>query len=466
MRNKLILLVAMVMIFSLSGCVDLFGMPGVAVSPDGSTVYFLGGGMDIMTGETSDTMPLMSVGADGTAQIVMEQDQTLISGFDVNPSNGDVAFVMTTEADGTSIMVYNPASGPRELVATASLPKVAVGTMLKYSPDGSQIAVSMLTLPIELSLDSVESEDLTPEQMALIDSVLYLVDANAGTVKTISSADTEWVNMVDWNPSGTLLAYNAWVDTNADGTISTSGGFDTMMSGTTTASDLSQIRVYDVAAGSTTNIDSTALEYAPTFVSDTAVAYVSFDAMMMMMGGAGGVKIYDLGTGSSTDAYSAAGLISGLALSPDGTQVAWTESGSSTMSMESESSSAPNNLMVADTSFSAPRQVAQVPGETGFLDAPVWSPDGSGIYLTSTGIFSALIGSFASMGNMMGDLTGTPVAPEASIPQQQITLVNVADGSTQTVYTGSMSNSGLMASVLSLATSSGMEDMMGGLEGQ
>ena len=41
-KYLLLVIAAFVMVFA-AGCVDLFAVPGVAVSPDGGKIYFLGG---------------------------------------------------------------------------------------------------------------------------------------------------------------------------------------------------------------------------------------------------------------------------------------------------------------------------------------------------------------------------------------------------------------------------------------
>src|SRR5687767_460647 len=135
MRKKSVVLILMslVAVFGLSGCLDLFSVPGVVVSPDGQTLYFLGGPtVDVAGGEfgtSGDASLLMKLDrASGAAEVVLGDEGSFVSAFDVSPTTGDLAAVATSTEGATRIVLYNPATGPRDL--TTALPQQSVGTSL------------------------------------------------------------------------------------------------------------------------------------------------------------------------------------------------------------------------------------------------------------------------------------------------------------------------------------------------
>lgn len=473
MRKKyfLIIVASLIMAFTLSGCLDLFAVPGVAVSPDGSTVYFLGG-YDMMATDSTQISTLLSATlSDGQTQTIMsaEGKNALVGAFAVSPTTGDLAFLVATEEPReTKLMIYNVAAGMRELAKSPDLPSTGIGTLMQFSPDGNTIAMTLISIPEDMTLDTLGSESaLTPDQLKLIKSGVYLVDVNSGAISVVSNLDSEWANALDWNPSGSMLTYNAWIDSNADGAIDFSGGLGSMMTMSATAGDLSQLFVYDVAAGSARKLESQRADYAPQFVSDNQLAYVYLNLSGLMMGGGSGIAVYDLGAGSSADVHSTAGLVMGIALSPDGSQVAWTESGDTSSAMASgteDTTTTPNYLFVADTAFSSPRQVAELSGELGLVDTPVWMPDSKSVLVTSTNLSATLMGSLSGAMSGLGEMAqdmGATMEPTEAMPQQQILLFDVASGENTVVYTGSMANSNIWATSLSMISiSSSMEGMM------
>ncbi|MBZ0306274.1 MAG: hypothetical protein K8I82_09425 [Anaerolineae bacterium] len=458
-KHLLIVAFSLVMVFSLSGCLDLLGVPGVAVSPDGTTLYFLEGGFAEEDGSSS---LVFSSAVLNSAPVAIGNS---IGNFAVNPVTGEAVYNAFDEATETSsIMIVDSAGNSRTLVAPDASPNRLIVTMMDFSNDGSKLAMTAVSIPPEVDLNTLDSEDpIPPEVIALIKSIVYLVDPASGTLTPISNPDTQWANTLNWSPNGQLLAYNAWADTNGDGRIDTLGGLGGMMSGEMSgASDLSQIHIYSVADGSTTTVSSTAAVYSPVFLSDSQLGYMSADMAMMMFGGGLGIDVYDIASGTSSQVYQASGQIMGMALSPDGTQVAWTqlsaEATSGAMGGESgDSENAPAELYIADTTFASPRLIATLPNDFGLMDAPVWMPDGSGVFITSTSIFASVISSLGSMFSDMGEsFNVTPEPGTEEVPTQTITYVRISDGSTMVVYEGTLMNGSFVASVLSM---SGMSEL-------
>jgi hypothetical protein len=466
-KNYLLLVVSALLLVFAAGCVDLFAVPGVAVSPDGSQIYFLGGDFSATGGSDSSAgISLSSANvSDGNSKVLVAGvENTVITAFAVNPSNGEVAYTSTTTTDAgdAGLYIYGTDGSSRQLATKDAFGGLVVGTMMTYSRDGSKIALTGLLFPPDISPDMLEgdSSELTPEQMAQIKNIVWVINASDGSVKAASNPDTERANTVAWNPAGNLIAYNAWVDSNGDGTVSSSGasGIPGMSAAVPGGVDLSEIHIYDVNSGSVTTVQAEGLSFAPVFFNDSTVAYVT-GASESMMGGGGGFAIAtaDAASGASTNFYSTSTLIAGLGVSPDGSQVAWAEVDSSSASSGS-SDMPPAKVFVSPTGAAAASQVAEVPG-TFLVDSPVWSPDGTGVFISSTNIISSMMGGMSSMMGSIPTEDGETVAD--AIPGQQVTWVNVASGETRVVYTGGMMNSGMFASLMSLAGMEGMEDMMG-----
>jgi hypothetical protein len=462
-KYLLLAMTALMLVFA-AGCVDLFAVPGVAVSPDGSQIYFLGGDFSAMSG-SSDTSGLNLTSAnvsDGTSTVLVPgAEGTIISAFAINPSNGELAYMTTTNTGEGGIFIRGTDGSSRPLVAENAFGGVAIGTMMAFSRDGSKIALTGLLLPPEITPDMLggDSSALTPEQIKQIKNVAWLINAGDGSTKTISNPDTERANTVAWSPNGNLIALNAWVDTNGDGSVSSSGvsGIPGMSADTGATSDLSEVHIYDVNSGSTVTVQGSGLSFAPVFFSDSTVGYVTGDASGMMGGSGFGIATADVASGAATSFYTTTTLIAGLGVSPDGTQVAWAEVDSSSASSGS-GDMPPAKIFVSPTSAAAAKQVAEIQGLF-LVDAPVWTPDNAGVLISSTNIISTMMG---GMGSMMGSLPTEAGSEAAALPPgQQVTWVNASSGETKVVYTGSMVNSGMFASLMSLAGIEGMEDMMG-----
>jgi dipeptidyl aminopeptidase/acylaminoacyl peptidase len=455
MRKYLLLVLFIAIAVFSAGCLDQLAIPGIAVSPDGFSYYFLSG--DAMSSDGSGALSVVGMG--GTpATIVESNDDRVVSAFDVHPSEGWLAYVMVSQTEGTTIVRYDPDSGSSSTLAGAgSFGRLGFGTTMAFSPDGSMLALSMVLLPESVTIDDIQSGDseLSEDELGAFTYELVIVDVASGSVRPVSDATGEKVFNLAWNPSSTRVAYNAWLDSNGDGVINT-------LPIDPAASDYSEIRVVDTSGTAVASTSNGGISYGPVFLDDDTVAYISLDPMSMMMGG--GTQVRTLGMdGSSTNLYETVSLVSGLAVSPDGTQVAWTES-ESEMDMgitgeeetEGESDETPPPVLyVADTSFSSPRVVTELIGFPGMADVPVWI-DSNTVAMTSTSLVATLMGGFSASFDFSMDMDEEGVETEGdastNIPSQQIVQVDIASGETTVVFEGVMLNPSFLSGILSLSS--------------
>lgn len=449
MRKKsfLFLILAVTLSITTSGCVDLFQVPGVAISPDGSRIYFLESPAPTTGDEESSTSSgnLVSAPLGGGIDtlILPSVESEGATAFGVNPVTGEIAFVKYTEANGSSVEIYNPAdASTRILVGPEAFGNFVLGTMLQYSPDGTQLAFTAFTLPPDVALEDLDAEDseLTDEQLAAIKFKAYIVNASDGTLTEIVATPEAAFNTLDWNQSGTQIALNGWSDNNGDGRIivfpdSESEEF----------SDLTQVYLYDVAANSTTQLTSSGINFAPTYAGDSLL-WIGFDIANEMA-----VIQNESGT-----LYSSPNQVTGLAVSPDGTQVAWVESQSDTESEEN----LPGLLYVAGEDFASPRLVAELPNIL-LPDVPVWLPDSQSVLVTSTSLLAALVTGFTASFDMS---FGTESTPEVEVEDNSLSIpsvvqVNLQSGEVMPVYSGTILNSSVYSGLIGLIASGVLEDL-------
>jgi hypothetical protein len=455
-RKKWFVMLALALTLSLaaSGCIDLFSVPGVAVSPDGTRLYFLSG-----EDEGQGALVAAPLGGAIDATLFAGSENDTASAFGVNPVTGEIAYIRTSETGGTSLEIYSPADGStRQLLGPAAFGAIGIGTLLRYSPDGGNIGVTMVMLPPDIRPTDLQSEktNVTPEQLAQVRNIAYVVDVNAAALTAISNPESEGATTLAWSPSGSLVAYSAWVDANGDGTIVTFPAVDQMTGDT---GDQTHVFLHDLTTGATTALEMAAYDYAPVFLSNDALAYVAVDPMSQQFT----IKVFDLADGVSSAVYQTANLIPGVALSPAGDRVAWIESPSDMESSGDEQS--PSFLYVAGADFSNPRQVKAIT-EVMLPDAPIWLPDGQSVLVMTTNLFAGLLSSFTASIDLsfstdsMGEAT-----PEVSVDMAlpPVLKVNVDTGETTTVYEGLILNSNSYSSVIGLTASGALEDMMGGM---
>ena len=460
MIKKYSWLVALLVVGMLgAGCVDLFSVPGIAVSPDGSSIVFLNGNVSFHSQGQGFTFDLSraDLSSGEATTLAAGDDQTLISAFGVNPATGDVAYITTSETAGTSIMLVKTDGTTSELVNPSSFDSISVGTMMRYSPDGSKLAYTVVQLPSDVTLNDVEREKdgLNAEQIAGIKFIAYVLDIASGNITPVSDPDTERANTLTWSPAGDKIAYTAWIDSNGDGTISTIPDIDATGEDTGDTPppppDISQISIYDVASGTVTPIDENALDISPAFESNSTLVFLSGDLANISQFPA--IKTYDLGSGTTNVVYQpTGGAAVSLAVSPDGSQVAWIEFPDNTNSEESQ----PGVLYVAGADVASPRAVAELPADIDLADVPVWTPDGSSILISLTNFLTTIPDQIAL------SFSGAEATPEAEGgTPTQVLKVDVNSGEITPVYTGVMTNSSLVAGLIGLVSSGQLDQLFG-----
>jgi len=438
-KKSLFLAISLMMILATAGCFDLLAVPGVAVSPDGTQVYFVAPLSDKR--EDMARLTLYEISIDGgTPQAITPPDtHSIVTAFTVNPTNGDLIYMETGEK-GTSHIVRYTDGNKEEIVSSDTFGTTAMGSMMQFSPDGSQIALAVLLLPPNLDTAVLNNlTNATPDDLKGTQFRLYLVNASDGTLTPISDPDKERVNSVAWSPDGKLLAYTTWIDGNGDGTINTLPNIDSATLATDPG-DRSQIRIYDMASGKTTPIDSTMLDYSPVFTSDTTLAYASTDVTAILTGGEQNIMVYDLASETSESVYSTSGLITGLALSPDGSQVVWAESGAA---LPSAGGSPANQVYIAGTDFQNPRSVTELSNDSGIPDVPVWTPDGKAVLMSTTSIVSTI----------MKQALSNASSSKAEPTPQRLIRVAIEDGSQTTLYEGLMGNGNIFTTIFGFVIS-------------
>jgi Tol biopolymer transport system component len=457
------------MIAVMAGCVDLFSVPGFALSPDGSSIVFLSGYASLNIGDREEAedstfnLARADLASGQTTVIAAGDDKTSITAFAVSPTNGDVAYVTTNEESGTSLMLAAADGSSRELLGAADFSGISIGTMMQFSPDGSKLAYTLIQLPPGITLDSVDDdEEPDPEVLKQIKFVAYVFDLTTGQATAISNPDIERANTIAWSPAGDKIAYNAWVDGNDDGVISTMPSMDS----SATTVDVSRISVYNLGAGSSTPVDDPNINYAPAFLSNDRLAFVSI-LTSSTAGGSGGLKAVDLNTGVVSLAYTPSSdeSLLGIAVSRDGSQVAWIESSSETTSGDTESEE-PSSVYVSGPDFAEPRKVADLPVDMLLPDVPIWTADGSAVLVSVTNPLSTLPAQISMSFSMEMDSEGVEATAEADAETSgsigKVVRVDIVAGTVTEVFTAPMINSSFFSSLFSLAASgSDMEGMSG-----
>lgn len=450
MRKKSLVFIFLAVTLSIttSGCIDLFHVPGVAVSPDGSRIYFLEGDIE---GSASGQLVSAALGGAADQILYAGTENDAASAYAIHPATGEVAYVRSgPEAGGTSIEIFNPAdSSTRTLIGPETFGLVGIGTMMQFSPDGNHLAVTLLALPPDITPESLNADEseLTDEQLAAITYRAYMVNiADASLTEIVPGAPTAF-NTLDWNASGTQVALNGWTDANGDGKVVI---FPTDDPDNGIAGDSTNVFVYDVAGNSLTQVSNGLYNYAPTYVGDV-LYWVGADTATEM------VSILS----SEGSPYSTANTITGIAPSPDGSKIVWAE----TQNSDDSEEQLPGLVYIADGNFANSALLVELP-TIGLPDVPVWMPDSQSILVTSTSIISQMITGFTASFSVSTDGESTPEANVASqVPTvPSVVKINIATGEITTVYSGAVANSGIYAGLIGLVASGALDDLMGGTD--
>lgn len=378
-------------VLTAGGCIDLSAVPGVAILPgDDHQVVFLEANQTFMddgfaNGGTDRLVTMELTGGGTVAYYDAEVSGGFVTAFDAHPTDNAVAFVVTEEGVGMTIKLVQDGSS----TDLASFPLsdeqgLAFGTQLSFSPDGRYLAIALVEFPAEFTFVQFETLGATPDVLAQLRFVAYLLDMTTSELTPLNDPSTEAVTTFVWNPAGTHLAYTAWVDTNADGRILVSGinGQEKI-----TYMDLCQLRIREIATGVITPIASETVDVTPEFLDNDRLAYVAYGTVIAEDLTEAAIHLYDLAEGAASIVRDVPNrLVSGIAVSPDGSRVAWVEYPLAVLNGEDDYAS----LLLSDLSFTEPVEI-EITELNGVVDVPVWIPDADGVLLTAGGFGGTLL---------------------------------------------------------------------------
>ncbi len=387
----------------------------------GQRSYFL----EDMSRSLAPSLVGAPLGGSVDQMIAPVSDTELPTAFGANPVTGELAYVKNDLSSGISIEVYNPADGSTsQLVTAESFGKSGTGMMLQYSPDGTHLALTVATLPPDVDPTTLDEQStpFTEEQLAQIYYEAYVVDAVTGMLTPIRPPNPLAFQMLDWNQSSNRVALNGWSDDNGDGRIH-------MFPDPTTRNfpDLTQIYEYEVATDTLTQVTTSELNYAPTYVGDE-LYWLQFDQTR-------NIGIIKLKPGS---VYGTPNILIGMAASPDNTQLAWIELPTNE---DHTAVTAPPLLQVASAPFNEPATLMEFSAMV-VPDQPKWTPDGLAVLVGSTNLLDI-------KANELAATYGVAVNREEQGPPR-VVQVEVATGAVSMVYVGPITNSSNYGTMMAL----------------
>ena len=204
---------------------DVFELEWAAdpqISPDGSQIVYRRRGMDKMTDRR--TSSLWVVNADGTQHMKLTQREANESSARWSPDGNRIAFGSSAEGNGSEIFIYWTESGK---MARITQLERSPGD-ISWSPDGSHLAFSMhvpesnpvLVKPPKKpkGAEWAEHPRVTKRLKHEADGVgylepgfshLFVVPAEGGTARQVTSGDFHHDSKPVWTPDGKSLIFSA-----------------------------------------------------------------------------------------------------------------------------------------------------------------------------------------------------------------------------------------------------------------
>ncbi len=460
LKNRLVLTtISLILLTSLTGCFDFFGFPNVGVSPDNNWVAYLALAADSESNEELFQLRAVNL-ADGSVVSFSESDQQ--GAFAWHPTENRIAYYNITPDNTTTIRISSiddPTTG-EDIIGAFAFPTDFFVTQMAFSPDGTQLAMTVILSdqPLEFNSDETDEGDgddsVSSATELGLNAALYIANLSDGSVLPITTVGENFPSIVSWSPNGDYLAFLAWTDGNGDGFIDVSG------SSADSGGDITTISVYDIASDSITLLsDQSTLDLSPTWIGDSTLAYLALNLAAVEPDEAIVIRAYDAATSSSVNLFTAADLgvgAIGINASPDGTQLAFVglpldEITGGTDSEDAAPPPAPIYVLniasgelrlVYEYAFDAEQFEGN--DSTSFsLDVPVWTQDGSQLIIASANPLTSLLFSFAA---------GFAAETESEeIPVLPVIVVNVASGEASTLITEPVGSSGLLQSLVTLA---------------
>ncbi|PJF40925.1 MAG: hypothetical protein CUN55_12200 [Phototrophicales bacterium] len=440
-RARLLLSVtSLFLLTTLTGCFDLFGFPNVRVSHNDTWVAYLATDLDA----DQDLYQLSAVNlVDGTVIRFSEGDEQ--GAFAWHPTEDKIAYYNVATDGTTSIRVStvdNPSTG-EDVIGSFAFPSNWFVTQMEYSPDGTQLVMSVILSQGELFNE--ESSSSTEE----LNTAIYVANLDDGSVTPITTPGEYFPSIVTWNPSGTHVAFVAWADANNDGYIDVSGEI------AEETFDITQVGIYNVATNEIEIIsESGVVALSPTWIDDSTLGYIALNPLSLSPESALVIRGYDISSATTSNLFSAGDLgigLLGMSASPDGSRLAFVglsldDSGGET---DEDAPAVPAPIYVLEIASGELKLVYEYSldsegssGDTSILiDVPVWTQDSSSLIITSANPLAAIAAGFATA---FSDEVENPVILPTII-------VDIESGEAQTITTELIGSSGIVQSLLSLA---------------
>lgn len=471
-KNRLILTsVSVLLLTTLTGCFDLLNFPNVSVSQDGDWIAYLSS--DPTADELSFTLNAVNLD-DGTIVTFSESDQQFAYAW--HPTENRIAYYNVAPDDTTTIRVSDlddPNAGT-DIIGTFAFPTSFYVTKMEFSPDGTQLAMSVILTDEPLDLNETETSisvgepsDESTDESLVLDAAVYIADLEDGSVTAITTAGELFPSIVNWSPNGDYISFVAWENTNGDELIDISG------SGVDMGGDITQVFVYEVASGTLIKVsDGSTIDLSPTWISDSAFAYVAINPITLALDQAIRVITYDVSASSSVELYNPVetniGMF-GINASPDGSQLAFVA-----LPLDEESvlgtGDSDDDFDDSNPVPAPPAQIYTLDVATGdltlvyeyafdpnleadsspelALDVPIWTPDGSQLIIAAGnpifGLTTLLTMEFnADFSD--GQVEGLPIYP--------MVIVDVETGEALTITNETIGSSGFVQALFSFALS-------------
>lgn len=448
LKSRLLLTsISMILLTTLTGCFDLLGFPNIGVSHDDNWVAYLA----IEPESEDDLYQLRAVNlADGTVINFSEPDQQ--GAFAWHPSENRIAYYNAGADDTLSIRISSiddPTIG-EDVVGSFSFPTDFFVTQMAFSPDGTQLAMSVILSEDEL-FDDTEEETESSAEAPTFDAAVYIANLSDGSITQVTRPGEFFPSIVTWSPAGSYLAFLAWTDSNGDGFIDISGEENE------SGGDITSVSVYDVATQAVTTIgDGTTSDLSPTWLDDSTLAYVALNLVAISPTEGFFIRGYDATTNSTTELATFADLGAvtlAISASPDGNQVAFVGLPIINAEAPEDAPPPPAPVYIYDIASGELQAVYEYvfdaalysDSDAPIMDVPVWTQDGESLIVAFGNPLSSLLFTFAA-----GFDTE---AIDSEMPALPVLLIDIATGETTTLTTEPLGSSGLLQSLIPLAGS-------------
>lgn len=401
-------LLAVLMSVSLTGCFDLFGLPNTSVSSNGEWLAFLTGSFE----ETED-WSLTAVNVETQEQVVFDIEGADEGAFDWHPDGEQLAFFSAisdeeSNVEAAGLYLANVASPTEVTTITEDLENVFV-TQLAFSPDGTQLAFTALTSPQEgqLATDFGQGEGGEGDPLEL-DAALYLVNVETGEIRQVTDVERLFPSVLAWSPDSAKIAFTAWNDGNEDGLIDFSGAGLESFPGDTLG-----VYYYVIADDTVTRVSAeSSLGLSPSWLNDNTIIYANLNFFGLSTNDPDALSINSYDISTDTDSTIASGSMLGtgtlaVSASPMGDRIAFVglglEEAAGLEGGDEEEPPQPGRIFVMDADGSNVEMVYEIAPPEGsdndiLLDVPVWSNDGSMLFISAGNPFGSLSTLFSGFG--------------------------------------------------------------------